>query len=305
MICVYVSHEDGVADPIALQALGFGPAEAVLVGPGARTAAAGVVGATRVHVCEPAGMTDYAPQAVGRALAQLVTALGAQALLATGTVRGNEVLAHAAAILDAPFAAECFEVDLAGTVVRSRWAGNLTESATITGNPLIASLVAHTLAAPETGTPEVVEFSAELTPADLVVTVTERVGDTTTGGTSLADAKVIVSGGRGAGGPEGFAVIDELAAALGAAVGCSRVVTSAGWRPHAEQVGQTGTKVAPDVYLACGISGATQHLAGCKNAKTLIAINTDAQAPIMAAADYVVVADMHAFLPELLAAVQG
>ena len=120
-------------------------------------------------------------------------------------------------------------------------------------------------------------------------------------GVTLAEARAVVSGGRGMGGPEAFSLLEDLASLLGGTVGCSRVVTSEGWRPHAEQVGQTGTKVAPDLYVACGISGATQHLAGCKNSKTLVAINTDAEAPIMQVADYAVVGDVHAFLPLLLA----
>ena len=102
------------------------------------------------------------------------------------------------------------------------------------------------------------------------------------------------------GGPDGFGILEEIASALGGTVGCTRVVTSAGWRPHSEQVGQTGTKVAPDLYLACGISGATQHLAGCKNSKTLIAINTDPDATIMNHADYIIVGDVTQVLPMVL-----
>ena len=124
------------------------------------------------------------------------------------------------------------------------------------------------------------------------------------GGVSLTDARVVVSGGRGAGSAEGFAPIEELAALLGAAVGCSRAVTMAGWRPHSDQVGQTGSKIAPDIYIACGISGATQHMAGCKGAKRLLAINPDVEAPILGAADYAVIGDLHEVVPAISEAIR-
>jgi len=144
---------------------------------------------------------------------------------------------------------------------------------------------------------------AEVAEADLVVRATESAGQT--GGVSLATARVVVGGGRGVGGADGFAPLEELADLLGGVVGVSRVVTSEGWRPHKQQVGQTGTKITPELYLACGISGAIQHIAGCAGAKHIIAINTDPGAPILAHADYAIIGDLHQVIPALVAALRA
>ena len=109
---------------------------------------------------------------------------------------------------------------------------------------------------------------------------------------------------RGVGSAEAFSIIEDLAGLLGGAVGCSRAVTSAGWRPHTDQVGQTGTKISPEIYIACGISGATQHMAGCKGAKRLLAINEDGEASIFAAADYAVIGDLHQIVPAISAEIR-
>ncbi|HEV2968285.1 MAG TPA: electron transfer flavoprotein subunit alpha/FixB family protein, partial [Candidatus Dormibacteraeota bacterium] len=156
---------------------------------------------------------------------------------------------------------------------------------------------------PEPTDVDVKPLIAGLDERDLVVSVSGHVAPSH-GGVSLSTAKVIVSGGRGVGSKEGFAIIEELAGLLGAAVGCSRAVTSAGWRPHTDQVGQTGTKVAPDVYIACGISGATQHMAGLKGAKRILAINSDPQAPMMQNADYTVVGDLKEIVPAISAEIR-
>jgi len=147
------------------------------------------------------------------------------------------------------------------------------------------------------------EMAAELDEADLVVMVRDRVA-AAGGGVSLADAKVVVTGGRGVGSADGFAPIEDLAGLLQGAVGCSRAVTMAGWRSHNDQVGQTGTKIAPEIYIPCGVSGATQHIAGCKGAKRILAVNTDREAPIMSVADYAVLGDLHEVVPAIAAEIR-
>jgi electron transfer flavoprotein alpha subunit len=205
--------------------------------------------------------------------------------------------------------ANCFEVERAGPTTlrlsRHRWGGSLIEDATL--EAAVALLTVTTdfvpaIPAPEPSEPASRTFTPELAEADIAVRAIES--RDATSGVSLANAKVVVSGGRGMGGAEGFAVLEQLAALLGGAVGVSRAVTSLGWRPHSEQVGQTGTRVAPDLYLACGISGAIQHLAGCQSAKVMVAINLDPQAPIMGRADYAIIGDVHDVLPALVEALQ-
>jgi electron transfer flavoprotein alpha subunit len=247
----------------------------------------------------------YAPAAWAQTLVQLAQERSAGAVVAPGTDRGNEVLAQVAAKLDQPMAANCMSVTPGDptTVVRMRWGGSLLEEARVHGSPLLLTAAPHAVAAAPVSDVEVVTVSDSASEADRIVRVTETV-PASTAGVSLADADVVVSGGRGVGSAEGFAVIEELAALLGGAVGCSRAVTSAGWRPHSDQVGQTGTKISPEIYIACGISGATQHMAGCKGAKRLLAINPDGEASIFTSADYAVIGDLHEVVPAISAEIR-
>jgi electron transfer flavoprotein alpha subunit len=232
----------------------------------------------------------YQPAAWAKALA----AQEADAIVAAGSDRGNELLAHVGAILGRPFAANV--TALAGDVVtRQRWGGSLLEEARLHGSPQLLTVAPHTQPTAELGEVETLATEDDGSPK-----VLERIEESSTG-VSLRDAKVVVSGGRGVGSAEGFAIIEELADLLGAAVGCSRVATSAGWRPHSDQVGQTGTKISADLYVACGISGATQHVAGAKGAKRILAINSDPEAPILAVADYAVIGDLHEVVPAISA----
>jgi electron transfer flavoprotein alpha subunit len=311
---VYVEHQNGAVDEPSLQAVAVarrlaagGAVHVLAAGPGAADTAAvlGAHGVATLHVADHEAFATHAPAALGRSLTELAGRLSSAAVLGPGTERGNEVLAHAAAIGDLPLAANCTTAEAGDglAVTRVRWGGSLLEEARVAGPVALLTVAPHTVEAAETGDgPAAVEpFAPALQDADLVARVVDRVVPDTAGGVSLADAKFVVSCGRGAGSPEGFAPAEELAALLGGAVGCSRAVTIAGWRSHTDQVGQTGTKIAPEVYLACGISGATQHMAGCKGAKRIIAVNTDPEAPIVANADYAVIGDLHDVIPAITA----
>ena len=300
MILVYVEEAGELAQQALAFARGLGePLQALAVG---EPPALG--GVETIHVAEGDAFASYAPAAIAQALVELVGRMSPSAVVAAGTERGNEVFAHAAAKLDVPFSANCVAATPGDPMLltRVRWGGSLVEEARLHGSPRLLTVQPHAVAAEEPGEaePAVESFSPVLSEADRTVHVVERVS-AAGGGVSLADAKVVVSAGRGAGSPEGFGIIEELAGLLGGAVGCSRAVTMAGWRPHTDQVGQTGTKIAPEIYIACGISGATQHMAGCKAAKTLLAINTDPDAPILASADYAVIGDLHEVVPAVSA----
>jgi electron transfer flavoprotein alpha subunit len=284
----------------------FGPADQVPAGP------LGSYGVTEAYVIEPAALDGYAPQAWARTLEGLASVTVATAVLAAGTERGHEVLAHLGALTGQPMAANCISAEAAAdgalTVARQRWAGLLIEDAVLDGSPALLTVATDAVppAPVETAAqaePEVHVHEPDLAPADLLVRA--EVSPAAGGGVSLSTARVVVGGGRGVGGPDGFAPLEELASLLGGVVGVSRVVTSEGWRPHTQQVGQTGTKITPELYLACGISGAIQHMAGCGSAKHIVAVNTDPGAPILARADYAVIGDLAEVIPALIAAIKA
>ena len=307
-----------------LAAVVFGEAGALAGGGQAGEAPAGeapagealaAYGVTDAYVIEPGQLAGYAPLAWARVLAGLVSQTGADAVLAAGTDRGSEVMAHLGALTGLPMAANCVSAarsgpgpDGAGTwqIVRQRWAGLLLEDAVLESSPALATVATDAVAPVPADAPAALTVHAhqpELADGDLAVRATESA--TRSGGVSLATARVVVGGGRGVGGPDGFAPLEELAALLGGVVGVSRVVTSEGWRPHKQQVGQTGTKITPELYLACGISGAIQHIAGCASAKHIVAVNSDAAAPILSHAEYAVIGDLHKVIPALVNAIKA
>jgi electron transfer flavoprotein alpha subunit len=322
MILVVVEHEAGTVDRLSAEALTLGrtlaeatkePLEAAAWGSGAAALAAGLGGAgvTTLHVLDDARFAEHAPEALGKALAQLVARLTPTAVIAPSSDRGSEVLAHVAARAGLPLAANCTEVRPGSPweATRQRWGGMLLEEARLDGTTRLLTPAPHAFepaaVAAGAGAPASVQpFAPDLSDGDFRVRLTSRV-PAEAGKISLADARVVVGGGRGVGSAEGFAQLDELAALLGGTVGVSRVVTSAGWRPHSQQVGQTGTRIAPDLYIACGISGAIQHLVGMRSAKNVLAINTDRDAPMVTRATWAVVGDLHAILPAIIAEVKA
>lgn len=310
---VLVTTADGGVDKVSLQALTLGvqlaaggPVHALLIGDAAVAGELGRWGASKVHVAQHPALEAFAPDAMARVLDDLAGSLAADVVVGAGTEAGNTVMARAAARAGLPFAANCTAVTPGSpvTVTRLRWGGSLFEEAAIHTDRAMLTVAPHAVpAVPTDGTAPVEAFSPQLDEADIAVRVVGRI-PAATSGVSLAEAKVVVTGGRGVGSAEGFAPIVDLAGLLGAAVGCSRAVTISGWRPHTEQVGQTGTKIAPDVYIAAGVSGATQHLAGCKGAKRILAVNKDPEAPIMSAADYAVIGDLHEVVPAICAEIR-
>ncbi|MGB1824369.1 MAG: electron transfer flavoprotein subunit alpha/FixB family protein, partial [Ilumatobacteraceae bacterium] len=216
------------------------------------------------------------------------------------TDRGNEVLAQAAARLDLPFAANCTDLSPGDSLsmTRLRWGGSLLEDATLSAPVWIVSVAHHLFEPAESPTEcSTADIEVELDPALARSRVTARVEREA--GVTLSSAPVVVGGGRGVGSPEGFAPLADLAAELGGVVGCSRAVTNNGWRSHTDQVGQTGTRIAPDVYIACGISGAIQHWVGAMASKNIIAINTDPQANMVTKAGHAVIGDLHKVIPAI------
>jgi electron transfer flavoprotein alpha subunit len=324
-LLVLVELADGRPDRLSAEALGFagaldGDVHAVVVTGGADAdavaAAAPVLGGfgvATVHLAASDRLAAYAPAAWAAAVAGVVTNGSYAAVIAPGGERPTEVLAHVAARIGQPMAANVVAAEPSAEpgdrwrVTRQRWAGSLLEEAWLDGDPKLLTVAPHAAsameAAPSAAAPSVVAVEPSIDEDDLRARlVGQEVASG--GGVSLSDAKVVVGGGRGMGSAEAFAMLDELAGLLGAAVGVSRVATSLGWRPHAQQIGQTGTRIAPDLYIACGISGAIQHIVGAKSAKRILVINTDREAPIFRRASYAVIGDVHTVVPAVSAEIR-
>jgi electron transfer flavoprotein alpha subunit len=296
-----------------------GPVHAVIVGtlPEKVVDELGGYGVAAVHHATGAAFDAYggATWAAGVQAAAGWTgesgAADADVVLAPGTPRGMEVAAHLAARLDVPMAANVTGIGATDSdtlrVTRQVLGGNVLEEMDLPRHRAVLTVAGHAVQAQQ-GEPvsaTLHEFTPEVAEADLVARVVsaEVVQELDQTG-ALTSARVVVGAGRGAGSSNGFGEVSELAELLGGALGVSRVVTSLGWRPHHEQIGQTGSRISPDVYIPCGISGAIQHWAGCASSKTILAINTDENAPMMTKATYAVIGDMHDVVPAINAEIR-
>jgi electron transfer flavoprotein alpha subunit len=319
MVLAFIEHVDGAPTMLSLEVLtmagrlasGIGaPLEAVAIGPKAAAAARilSSYGVSTLHVADDPRLAEYAPAAWAHTVAQLADRVNPKVVIGSASDRGGEVMAHVAARMTLPLAANCTEIAPGDPfiVTRQRWGGSLLEEAHLKGAVKLVTVAPHALLAEASPGPTEVatqRFAPVLDDKDFRVRLVPQV-EAGAGKISLAQARVVVAGGRGVGSAEGFASLVELAGLLGGAVGCSRAVTSLGWRPHSDQVGQTGTRIAPDLYIACGISGAIQHMVGCRAAKHILAINTDPAAPIVAQADYAVIGDVQKVLTAVNAEVR-
>lgn len=295
-----------------LSAAGGGvPVDAVVVGaPSAElTATLAAYGVRTVHALTGDAFAAYSGAAWAAGVLTAREAAGSVVVMAAGTPRGGEVMAHVAARSGVAMAANVLSFGGLSPFVVTRQVvgGAVLEEMRLADRPAVFTVAGHAVeAAPAEapGAAEVVTHAPVVSDADLVARVvsTEEPEPDLSG--SLKSAKVVVGAGRGAGSADGFADLLELTELLGGSLGVSRVVTSLGWRPHHEQVGQTGSRIAPDLYIPCGISGAIQHWAGCSSAKHILAINTDPEAPMVTKATHAVIGDLHEVVPAINAEIR-
>jgi electron transfer flavoprotein alpha subunit len=276
--------------------------EAALVGHGVEGLVPGLAhyGAHKVYLADDPALERYAAETYAQVISELARSTQPAMILLAATAWGKDLAPRIAAKLWVGLASDCtrLEVDGAGTILtRPIFAGKVIARVRLKGASPIATLrpnVFPSLEPDHSRTATIVKVTVNVpAPRAMLMERLQEAGAKV----DVAEAEIIVSGGRGLKGPENYGILEELAEALGGTVGASRAAVDAGWRPHADQVGQTGKTVTPTLYVACGISGAIQHLAGMKTAKYIVAINKDPEAPIFKIADYGIVGDLFEIVP--------
>lgn len=314
MVLVFAEHQNGHFKKAAFEAVTYGyktaqlmgtECAAVVLGDAQEAGVLGEYGASKIYQVAGDSLSTLDSQVYTAVLAEAVSKLGATVCVMTHTSTGKSILGRLSARLTAGSAAGVKElptVEDGFKVKKNVFSGKAIATVSITSDIKLVSVMGNSLK------PEKVGEAVEVTPLDVSIPeakVKVLSVDRVEGITPLPEAELVVSGGRGMKGPDNWGVLEELAEALGATTACSRPVSDTGWRPHHEHVGQTGIAIRPNLYIAMGISGAIQHLAGVNNSKTIVVINKDPEAPFFKAADYGVVADLFDVVPKLTEAVKA
>jgi electron transfer flavoprotein alpha subunit len=308
-VLVLVDHTEGDVKKVTAELLTFarrlGEPAAVFVGTGFDSAKESLAqyGATKTYVADGADLSSYLVAPAAEVLAKLVAEASPAAVLLASGAEGKEIAGRLAVKTGSGVLTDATDVTADGgsiTAEQPVFGGSTVVRSTVTtGTPIITVRPNSVAAEAADGSADRVDVSIELSEAAKGARITDRVVEEKGERPELSEAAIVVSGGRGVGSGENFAVIEALADSLGAAVGASRAATDAGWYPHQHQVGQTGKTVSPQLYVAAGISGAIQHRAGMQTSKTIVAINKDPEAPIFELVDFGVVGDLHQVVPAL------
>ena len=306
-VLVVVEHADGsvkkVTSELLTLARTLGEPSAVWIGPGYTEAAAAVLGefgAAKVYVADGAQYIDHPVAPRAEVLASLVAEHSPSAVIIASSADGKETAGRLAIKINSGVITDAVGISAEGIATQSVFGGSTVVHSKVTkGTPIFTVRPNSTPPVPAAVTATRVDVSVAISEVAMKAKVTGRTVAQKDGRPDLSEAAIVVSGGRGVGAPEGFAVIEALADSLGAAVGASRAATDAGWYPHQYQVGQTGKTVSPQLYMANGISGAIQHRAGMQTSKTIVVVNKDPEAPLFELADFGVVGDLFKVVPQL------
>ncbi len=306
-VLVVVEHADGsvkkVTSELLTLARTLGEPSAVWIGPGYTEAAAAVLGefgAAKVYVADGAQYIDHPVAPRAEVLASLVAEHSPSAVIIASSADGKETAGRLAIKINSGVITDAVGISAEGIATQSVFGGStVVHSKVIKGTPIFTIRPNSTPPVPAAVTATRIDVSVPISEVAMKAKVTGRTVAQKDGRPDLSEAAIVVSGGRGVGAPEGFAVIEALADSLGAAVGASRAATDAGWYPHQYQVGQTGKTVSPQLYMANGISGAIQHRAGMQTSKTIVVVNKDPEAPLFELADFGVVGDLFQVVPQL------
>jgi electron transfer flavoprotein alpha subunit len=313
-VLIFLDQSEGHIKKSSFEAASYGSKVAELLGTTADAivlgnvsddlAALGNYGIKKVHTVKNAALDHVDPQVFTKVIADAAKAIDAKVIIFSNNFNGKAIAPRLSVRLKAGLVSGAVALpDLSSgfTVKKNVFSGKAFANITVATDIKIIALNPNSYSVvPTTGTAEVAEFAATVDAAKVQVTATDKV----VGEVPLSEAEIVVSGGRGLKGPENWALVTDLAKLLGAATACSRPVADSDWRPHHEHVGQTGLAIAPNLYIAIGISGAIQHLAGVNRSKVIVVINKDPEAPFFKAADYGIVGDAFEVMPKIIEAVK-